>query len=317
MLDVLVQSRRNAKAAKRFLGKLMRKQGRVPRVLVTDKLASYVVAHRELMPSVEHRRSKYLNNRAENSHQPTRQREHAMKGFRSSGAAQRFLAVFSAISPHFRPGRHKLTALMSVPDYCGPGSGVDAMGLTCRVGSVGQGEHFTRTVTMTAGPRSTADGLPIAVIVAADEGAVRVRSGEVTVRVSTTAGVCDPHGVPVSDRAATPDGSVVADGRIAGLVTSGPAEFVTIEGADQCAHAIVRSVTPVAGRFAFVGLLPGMYRVTVDGRAPVEVVLSPPCDVCERVNVLTTDTRIPKPDMLTRRLFCVSNSREILGGSCA
>lgn len=88
----------------------MRKQGRVPRVLVTDKLASYVVAHRELMPSVEHRRSKYLNNRAENSHQPTRQRERAMKFFRSPGAAQRFLAVFSAISPHFRPGRHKLTA---------------------------------------------------------------------------------------------------------------------------------------------------------------------------------------------------------------
>jgi putative transposase len=110
VLDVLVQSRRNAKAAKRFFGRLMRKQGRVPRVLVTDKLASYVVAHRELMPSVEHRRSKYLNNRAENSHQPTRQRERAMKFFRSPGAAQRFLAVFSAISPHFRPGRHKLTA---------------------------------------------------------------------------------------------------------------------------------------------------------------------------------------------------------------
>lgn len=110
VLDILVQSRRNATAAKRFFGKLMRKQGRVPRVLVTDKLASYVVAHRELMPSVEHRRSKYLNNRAENSHQPTRQRERAMKFFRSPGAAQRFLTVFSAISPHFRPGRHKLTA---------------------------------------------------------------------------------------------------------------------------------------------------------------------------------------------------------------
>ncbi|MFI5436102.1 IS6 family transposase [Rhodococcus baikonurensis] len=110
VLDILVQSRRNAKAAKRFFGKLMRKQARVPRVLVTDKLASYVVAHRELMPSVEHRRSKYLDNRAENSHQPTRQRERAMKFFRSPGAAQRFLAVFSAISPHFRPGRHKLTA---------------------------------------------------------------------------------------------------------------------------------------------------------------------------------------------------------------
>jgi putative transposase len=65
------------------------------------------------MPSVEYQQSKYLNNRAENSHQPTRQREHAMKGFRSVGGAQRFLSVFSEISPHFRPRRHRLTA----PDY--------------------------------------------------------------------------------------------------------------------------------------------------------------------------------------------------------
>jgi putative transposase len=75
----------------------------VPRVLVTDKLASYGVAHRRLIPSVEHRRSKYLNNRAENSHQPTRTRERAMKRFRSVGGAQRFLSAFSGISPHFRP----------------------------------------------------------------------------------------------------------------------------------------------------------------------------------------------------------------------
>jgi putative transposase len=75
----------------------------VPRVLVTDKLASCGVAHRRLIPSVEHRRSKYLNNRAENSHQPTRARERAMKRFRSVGGAQRFLSAFSGISPHFRP----------------------------------------------------------------------------------------------------------------------------------------------------------------------------------------------------------------------
>ena len=86
------------------------KQCRVPRVLVTDKLRSYQVAHRAVTPSVEHRQSKYLNNRAENSHQPTRQRERAMKRFRTPGAAQRFLAVFSVISPHFRPRRHRLTA---------------------------------------------------------------------------------------------------------------------------------------------------------------------------------------------------------------
>jgi putative transposase len=62
------------------------------------------------MHSVEHRRSKYLNNRAENSHQPTRARERAMKRFRYAGGAQRFLSAFSGISPHFRPRRHRLTA---------------------------------------------------------------------------------------------------------------------------------------------------------------------------------------------------------------
>jgi putative transposase len=110
VLDILVQSRRDATAAERFFRKLIKKFTYTPRVLITDKLRSYGVAHRALMPSVEHRRSKYLNNRAENSHQPTRQRERAMKRFRSPGSAQRFLSAFSGISPHFRPGRHKLTA---------------------------------------------------------------------------------------------------------------------------------------------------------------------------------------------------------------
>ena len=66
----------------------------MPRVIVTDKLPSYTVAHREIMPSVEHRRSKYLNNRAEQSHQRTRARERAMRRFKSVGQAQRFLAAF-------------------------------------------------------------------------------------------------------------------------------------------------------------------------------------------------------------------------------
>ena len=79
-------------------------------MLVTDKLGSYQLAHRAVMPSVEHRQSRYPNNRAENSHQPTRQRERAMKRFRTPGAAQRFLAVFSMISPHLRPRRHRLIA---------------------------------------------------------------------------------------------------------------------------------------------------------------------------------------------------------------
>ena len=77
-------------------------------MLVTDKLRGYAVAHREVMPSVGHRQSRYLN-RAE-SHRPTRHRERAMTRFRTPGAAQRFLAVFGVICPHFRPRRHRLTA---------------------------------------------------------------------------------------------------------------------------------------------------------------------------------------------------------------
>ncbi|MEE1809060.1 DDE-type integrase/transposase/recombinase, partial [Streptomyces sp. BE133] len=71
---------------------------------------SYGAAHREITPSVEHRSHKGLNNRTENSHQPTRQRERAMKGFRSVSGAQRFLSAFSGISPHFRTRRHLRTA---------------------------------------------------------------------------------------------------------------------------------------------------------------------------------------------------------------
>ena len=82
-------------------------------MIVTDKLASYQVAHRELMASVPHRRSKYLNNRAENSPPPSRHRERAMKRFTSIRHAQRFLSAFSGISAHFRPRRH----LLSAADY--------------------------------------------------------------------------------------------------------------------------------------------------------------------------------------------------------
>lgn len=103
VLDILVQSRRDKAAAKRFLRRLMKKTRMVPHVIVTDKLRSYGAAHREVMSSVEHRQSKYLNNRAENSHQPTRQRERAMKGFRSVGGAQRFLSAFCGISPTSGP----------------------------------------------------------------------------------------------------------------------------------------------------------------------------------------------------------------------
>jgi putative transposase len=110
VLDILIQSQRNAKAAEKFFRKLLEGLRYVPRVIVTDKLRSYGAAHREVLPSVEHRRSKYLNNRAENSHQPTRVRERAMKRFTSPGHAQRFLSAFSGISSHFRPRRHWLSA---------------------------------------------------------------------------------------------------------------------------------------------------------------------------------------------------------------
>ncbi len=103
VLDILVQSRRDKAAARRFVRRLLTRTRTVPRVVATDKLRSYGAAHREVMPSVEHRQSRYLINQAENSHQPTRQRERATKGFRSVGAAQRFLSAFSGISPRFRP----------------------------------------------------------------------------------------------------------------------------------------------------------------------------------------------------------------------
>jgi putative transposase len=102
VLDILVQSRRNAKAAKRLLRKLLKKQGITPRVMITDKLASYGTAKREIMPGVEHRQHKGLNNRAENSHQPTRRRERIMKRFKSAGEAQRFLSVHDQVANLFR-----------------------------------------------------------------------------------------------------------------------------------------------------------------------------------------------------------------------
>ena len=111
MLDVLVQSRRDKQAAKRLLRKLLKKQGGPPRVLVTDKLASYPAAKQELMPGVEHRRHKGLNNRAENSHQPTRRRERQMKRFKSAGQAQRFLSAHDQINNVFPLRRDHVPAI--------------------------------------------------------------------------------------------------------------------------------------------------------------------------------------------------------------
>jgi putative transposase len=111
VLDELVQSRRDTKAAKRLLKRLLKEQGYPPRRMITDKLKSYAAAKRQIIPAVEHRWHKGLNNRAESSHLPLRRREHAMQGFRPPGGLQRFASVFSAIRNLFVPPRSRYSAL--------------------------------------------------------------------------------------------------------------------------------------------------------------------------------------------------------------
>jgi putative transposase len=110
VLDILVQSRRNREAAKKFFRKLLKGLHDVPRVVITDKLKSYGAAKREILPGVAHRQSRYLNNCCENSHRPTRQRERRIQGFKSAGHAQRFLSACGPIFQPFRPRRHLLSA---------------------------------------------------------------------------------------------------------------------------------------------------------------------------------------------------------------
>ncbi len=111
VIDILVQSRRDRRAAERFLRKLLKGQGREPRRLITDKLRSYSAAHRTVLPSVVHSTEQYENNRAEVSHQPTRQRERQMRRFKSAWHAQRFLSVHGLVQNLFRVGRHLLRAV--------------------------------------------------------------------------------------------------------------------------------------------------------------------------------------------------------------
>ena len=107
----LCSRRRDRFAAIRFFRRLLRATGRRhPRVIITDKLRSYGAAKRVVMPGVAHRQHRYLNNRAENSHQPTRERERRMRRFKSGEHAQRFLEVHGIVASHFRPRRHLLTA---------------------------------------------------------------------------------------------------------------------------------------------------------------------------------------------------------------
>ncbi len=111
VLDEIVQTRRDTKAAKRLLKRLLKKQGYPPRRMITDKLGSYAAAQRQIMPAVEHRSHKRLNNRAENSHLPLRKRERAMQAFRTPGGLQRFVSVFSAVRNLFVPPRSRRPAL--------------------------------------------------------------------------------------------------------------------------------------------------------------------------------------------------------------
>ncbi len=111
VIDIFLQPRRDQRAAKRFFHKLLRGQGGEPRRLVTDKLRSYAAAHRAVMPDVTHSTARYENNRAEVSHQPTRQRERQMRRFKSSAQAQRFLSVHGIVGNLFRVGRHLLRAV--------------------------------------------------------------------------------------------------------------------------------------------------------------------------------------------------------------
>jgi putative transposase len=110
VLDILVQEKRDGAAAKRCFRRLLSGLQYKPKRLVTDGLRSYGVARRALLPDVKHRTSRYLNNRAENSHRPTRRRERQMQRFKSRDQAQDFLSAHAIIYGHFRPRRHRLNA---------------------------------------------------------------------------------------------------------------------------------------------------------------------------------------------------------------
>jgi putative transposase len=110
VLDSLVQKRRDKRAAKRFFRKLLKGLPYAPRRIVTDKLRSYGAARKEVLPHVSHDSNKWQNNRAENSHQPTRQRERQRRRFKSAGQAQCFLSVHGPISNLFRLSRHRIKA---------------------------------------------------------------------------------------------------------------------------------------------------------------------------------------------------------------
>jgi putative transposase len=110
VVDVFLQHRRDGAAAKRFFKRLLRNHGGEPRKIVTDKLRSYGVAHRELIPHAMHNTSQYANNRAEQSHEATRARERGMRRFKSVRQAQIFVTAHAAVSNLFNLGRHLVSA---------------------------------------------------------------------------------------------------------------------------------------------------------------------------------------------------------------
>ena len=110
VIDIYLQARRDGTAALRFFKRLIRNYGGEPRKIVTDKLRSYGVAHRDLMPDVIHSTARYANNRAEQSHESTRVRERGMRRFKSSTQAHRSLSVHAAVYNLFNLGRHLVGA---------------------------------------------------------------------------------------------------------------------------------------------------------------------------------------------------------------
>ncbi len=110
VVDVFLQEKRDSRAAKRFFNRLIKSNQGNPRKIVTDKLGSYRVAHRDLIPDTVHDTSQYANNKAELSHQPTRVRERGMRKFKSMAQAQRFLSAHAEVYNLFNLGRHLLSA---------------------------------------------------------------------------------------------------------------------------------------------------------------------------------------------------------------
>ncbi len=105
VLEAFVTSTRDRKAALGFLRRAMKRYGR-PEVIVTDRLRSYRAAMREIGNEARQETGRWLNNRAENSHQPFRRRERAMSKFRSPATLQKFAAVHASVHNHFNQERH-------------------------------------------------------------------------------------------------------------------------------------------------------------------------------------------------------------------